>query len=124
MTIPADRKIKVPLRVRVIDGLLLVATIVLGGAVLLTLQEPMFNIGAIWVVQNIEGAIHQAYNMSVLYNIWLFIGGGIWLAFVIGSIEYYPKRFGRANIRRWLLRTCVIEGILILLNVVIGNMSM
>jgi|GEM_PF-6705391 len=124
MTIPADRKIKVPLRVRVIDGLLLVATIVLGGAVLLTLQEPMFNIGAIWVVQNIEGAIHQAYNMSVLYNIWLFIGGGIWLAFVIGSIEYYPKRFGRANIRRWLLRTCVIEGILIVLNVVIGNMSM
>jgi len=124
MTIPADRKIKVPLRVRVIDGLLLVATIVLGGAVLLTLQEPMFNIGAIWVVQNIEGAIHQAYNMSVLYNIWLFIGGGIWLAFVIGSIEYYPKRFGRANIRRWLLRTCVIEGILILLNVVIGNMTM
>ena len=122
MTIPSDRYTQAPLRVRLIDTLLLVITIVLSGLVLWTLQDPMFKFGALRIVQTVEGAIHQAYSMSALYNVWLFIGGGIWLAFVIGSIEFYSKRFGKAKTRPWLLRTCVIACVFIALNLIIGSM--
>lgn len=124
MSISKQQTVKVPLRVRLIDGSLLIVTLVLSGSVLLTLQEPMFNLGAMQIVQTVEGAVHQAYSMSALYNVWLFIGGGIWLAFAIGSIEYYSKRLGRPNIRGRLLKTCVILGILIAVNVVVGYMTM
>lgn len=116
-------KPKAPLQVRLIDGVILVITLILGAVILLTLQDPLFNIGALWIVQNIEGAIHQAYNMSALYNVWLFIGGAITLAFLIGSIEYYPKQLGEVKTRRWLLRTCVIEVILILINLVLASIT-
>ena len=42
---------------------------------------------------------------------------------MIGSIEYYPKRFGEAKIRRWLIRTCVIEGLFIVLNLVLASLT-
>ena len=37
------------------------------------------------------------------------------------SIEYYLKRLGDTKTRRWLIRTCVIEAILIVLNLVIAS---
>jgi len=114
-------KPKAPLQSRIIDAAILIISLMLGASVFLTLQDPLFNFGAIWVVQNIEGAVHQAYNMSALYNVWLFIGGGITLAFLIGSIEYYPKRLGNIKTRRWLLRTCMIEAVLIVLNLVLAS---
>ena len=57
-------KPKAPLQSRIIDAAILIISLMLGASVFLTLQDPLFNFGAIWVVQNIEGAVHQAYNMS------------------------------------------------------------
>ena len=124
MTTTIKAKPKAPLRVRLIDAAILIITLGLGALAFLTLLDPMINIGAVWVSQNIEGTIHQVYNMTVIYNVWLFIGGGITLAFIIGSIEYYPKRFGESKIRRWLLITCVVEGILIALNLAVANLAL
>ncbi len=123
MTTTVKGKPKAPLQVRLIDGVLLIITLILGAIVFLTVRDPLFNVGSQWIVQNIEGAIHQAYNMSALYNVWLFIGGAITLAFLIGSIEYYPKRLGEAKTRRWLLGTGVIGGILIALNLVLASLT-
>jgi hypothetical protein len=114
---------KAPLRVRLIDAMLLIVSIILAINAFLTMEDPILNIGAVWIVKNIEGAIHQANHLSALYNVWVFLIGGITLVFIIGSIEYYPKRLGEDKIRRRLLITCTISSILIFINLVITSIT-
>lgn len=123
MTTTVKAKPKASLQVRLIDASILIASIVLGAIAFLTIRDPILNIGSHWIVDNIEGEIHQAYNISALYNVWMFIVGGITLLFIVTSIEYYPKRLGEDKIRRRLLITCVIAGILIAINLVLASLT-
>jgi hypothetical protein len=107
---------------KVLDILLLIITLVLGVLTFLSILEILLTVGAFIVartVDPIEESIRQKYILITIRNIWYFLGGALFLGFVVGSVDYYPRHLGETKSHRFLLTTCLIEIIIIGLHLLI-----
>ena len=105
---------------KVFNAILLFATLILGVAAFLGMMEIVTTIGAL-VLSNARMSNVQGSNaLASVRNFYMLIGGGLMVAFVIGGIEHYSKRLETEKTRSRLIKTLVIEVVIIAIGLVVS----
>jgi hypothetical protein len=104
-------------RPRMLDVLinsgLLVAVIVLGLLSLFASLEIVLTVGAQVVIRTNDSAVRSKYALVTLRNIWLLVGGIIWLVIIIASIDRFMKHWRERRTSRVYLAILAIELVVI-----------
>lgn len=104
---------------KIIDGLLLLLTLILSVAVFFAIMNILLTITTILVIPKDSITVQQAYIVGAVRNFWVFFGGIFLLAFLIGHSDYHSRRLGEHKTSRILLWTFIIEIILIVIGLII-----
>lgn len=104
---------------KVINGLLLIITLILSLIALFSIQDILLTIAASFIMDPTDITIQEKYTLSTVRNVWLMVGGCFLLAFLIMGIDYYPRRLGKRTTRKILLIILVVELIVIGIRLII-----
>jgi hypothetical protein len=104
---------------KILNGLLLIVTSLLGVVVFFAILEILLIVGQFIFMRTIDSTLQRSFAVVSVRNFWMLCGGGLLIAFVIGGIEFHIKRLGRARTRSILLRTLAIEIVIIAISLII-----
>ena len=104
-----------------INALLLAAVIALGLVTFFSLLEILLTISATVIFQAIDSQTRQYYAGVTVRNIWLLVGGAVWLGIVIYCLDYFFKHWRERRIQGRYLRFLAAELVIIGLQVLIAG---
>lgn len=104
---------------KVINGLLLIITLILSIIAFFSIQDILLTIAASYVIDPTDITVQAKYTLSTVRNVWLMVGGCFLLAFFIIGIDYHPRRLGKRKTRKVLLITLAIELVIIGIRLII-----
>jgi DMSO reductase anchor subunit len=102
---------------KVVNGLLLLVSLILGMVTFLSVLNILAAIGSLIVVKTMDSTFQQTYTMVTIRNVWMLCGGGLLVMFIIGSAEYHSKRLDKPGTRRLLLRTLAVEAVISIIGI-------
>ncbi len=105
-----ERADKLPPWLTAVLNVILVAVVLaLGVVTLFATLELALLVGAQVIVRTNDNPVRGSYALGTLRNLWLIGGGVLTVAFVIGTLDYFFKRWRQPRARRIFLRMLAVE---------------
>ncbi len=99
--------------IALVNTALATAVLALGVVAFFASLELALLVGAQVIAQSVDSAVRGNYALATLRNLWLLIGGVLMVVFVIGTLDYFFKRWRLARTRDVLLRLLAVELVVI-----------
>lgn len=98
----------------VVNFALLAAAVILGFVSFFVSLEIVLTIGAQVIWQSLGDTVQAKYALATLRNVWLLVGGIIFLVIIIYCINHYFKRWREARVHRLYIVLLVLEALIVL----------
>lgn len=93
----------------VINIVLVAAVLALGVVTYFATLELALLVGAHVIISTDDSPVRGRYALGTLRNLWLIGGGVLNMAFVVGTLDYFFKRWRQPRTRRIFLRMLAVE---------------
>ena len=93
----------------VINIILVAVVLALGVVTYFATLELALLVGAQVIISTNDSPVRGRYALGTLRNLWLIGGGVLTMAFVIGTLDYFFKRWRQPGARRIFLRMLAVE---------------
>ena len=93
---------------------LLAAVAVFGFLAFLASLEIVLTLSAPLVAETIESAVRAKYAFITVRNLWLLVGGILFLGLIIFGVNHYFKRWREIRLQRLYLKMLAFEAVIIL----------
>lgn len=104
----------------VINIVLVAVVLALGVVTYFATLELALLVGAHVIISTNDSPVRGRYALGTLRNLWLIGGGVLTMAFVVGTLDYFFKRWRQPRTRRIFLRMLAVELVVIGATGVIG----
>ena len=104
----------------VINIVLVAAVLALGIVTFFATLELALLVGAHVIISTNDSPVRGRYALGTLRNLWLIGGGVLTMAFVVGTLDYFFKRWRQPRTRRIFLRMLAVELAVIGATAVVG----
>ena len=113
-------KTNTSLTYKILNGLCLLLTMILGVATFFALLQIILIIAENIAVRTVETPLRQVYTVGTVRNFWFVCGGGLLLAFLVGGFDYFSRRLDNIKTRYMLLRILAVEVLIIGISLFMG----